>query len=376
MRSAVGWGAAWAAASLLVTGCLGAGTLGDAPPNARCGATPRLLVSANSYPVTPGATQVYVSAIVVEGSDVYYVLHDDGADVDYGELIVEPVETGAVMRVPAGGGQPVQVADGYLFAPPAFTSTTVILGEANVVNGGASGGAIVSIPRDGSPPTTLVELATNDWLVDFGRPPLVTDGTFVYYVDQLGVEVVPTSPASAGAKPTLLSSESPISIGIVGQRLLLFTSGAVESIPLGSSDAATETTLATGLPDGAVEVAACGNNACWLDEPFSVLEEIDPAGGPVKTIANLSGQFQSTGNVVFDGTTFFIEGTYAEEVSTGLGTMAIARVPGDGGPSVRLVTVPETYGGGALAVDDACVYFASSAGIFSLAKSAEGAVVQ
>jgi hypothetical protein len=375
MKSAVGWGAAWGAASLLATGCLGAGTLGDAPANGRCGATPRLLVSASSYPVTPGATDVYVSAIAVDGPDVYYVLSEWGANISYGELIVEPQEAGAVMRVPAAGGQPVQVAGGYVFEAPTFTPTSLILGEANLVDGGTSGGAIVSLPRDGSPPTTLVGLDTNDWFAPSGQSP-VTDGTFVYYVDELGVEVVPASPDSAGGKPTLIASESPFRLGIFGQRLLLFTSGAVESLPLGSSDAATETTLATGLPDGAVEVAACGNNACWLDEPLSVLEEIDPAGGPVKTIANLSGQFQSTGNVVFDGTTFFIEGTYAEEVSTGLGTMAIARVPGDGGPSVRLVTVPESHGGGALAVDDACVYFASSAGIFSLAKTAEGAVVQ
>jgi hypothetical protein len=392
MKSAVGWGAAWGAASLLASGCLGAGTLGEAPANGRCGATPRLLVSASSYPVTPGATDVHVSAIAVEGSDVFYVLSEwgglgptandagSGAVTDPqsdggfvipsgGSVVLIPQAAGAVMRVPVAGGQPEQIAGGYMFGAPALTSTSMILAEANVVDGGVSGGAIVLVPRDGSPPTTLA--ATSDWLVGFGRPPPVTDGTSVYYVDELGVEVIPASPDSAGAKPTLVSSESPFSLGILGQRLVLFTSEGAESLPLGSSDAATETALATGLPDGtAADVAACGNNACWLEGDTGVLQKIDPAGGPPRTIANLSGQLQSTGNVVFDGTTFFIEGT-TRAWNTGSQTATIVKVPGQGGPSVPLVT-----GGGALAVDDACVYFASSSGIFSLAKTAEGAVVQ
>src|SRR5262249_12533255 len=146
------------AALLLACGCESA-TLGGAPSDGRCGATPRLLLDASSYPVSPGATDIYVSALVVDGPDLYYVLtesapsgtpgygpdggatnvrygQDGGVAGGGGDVIIIPAEPGFLMRVPAAGGQPVQVAGGYAFSAPVFTPSSMILGESAIVDWG------------------------------------------------------------------------------------------------------------------------------------------------------------------------------------------------------------------------------------------------
>jgi hypothetical protein len=202
----------------------------------------------------------------------------------------------------------------------------------------------------------------------FSVPPPVTDGTFVYYVSEYGVEAAPVSPSSAGTKPTLLATESPFEMGIYGQNLLLFLSGGVQSLPLGASAAESATTLATGLPNGGLAAAACGGEICWLNEPYSVLMEIDPASGATRQIANLSNVLGSTNNMVSDGTALFIEGGFDPS-----GARTIVRMSNDGAPPLPVVTLAD--GGGTLAVDDECVYFSSPTGISSLAKTTLGAHV-
>jgi hypothetical protein len=365
-----------AVASLLVTACRYQASEGVLPPDDRCSTTPRLLVSASSYPVTTGAVTVYVSAIAVVGLDVYYVVTEEGP-VSGGPALIVPSKAGAVMRVPVAGGQPVLVADGYSFHAPIFTATSLILGEAAVeADGSLEGAAIVSIPLSGGSPTTLVQPATRDSLQPFDPPP-VTDGTFVYYVSENGVEAAAVSPDPAGSIPTLLISESPFRLGIFGQRLLLFTQGSVESVPLGSSIAPTKTTLATGLPDGSVDVTGCGANACWLNLPYGTLLEIDPMGGPANTLAQLTPQLEGVSEIAFDGRTFFVAGAMwppsAPEVTVQLSGV-IGRVPREGGPAVAVVTAPASHID-TLAVDDECIYFAAPPGIFSVAKTVEGTVV-
>jgi hypothetical protein len=71
--------------------------------------------------------------------------------------------------------------------------------------------------------------------------------------------------------------------------------------------------------------------------------------------------------LLFDGTDFFIIGRQGATQTT-----SIARVP-PGGPPVIVATLP--YQSSGLAVDDACVYFGTPTGIFSLHKGAQNVVV-
>lgn len=348
------------------TGVAGAsGAAGAA--DSRCGSVPRMLVDASSYPVTPGAVTIGVSALAVDGLDLYYVLGESGTPTSGPDIIV-PIKAGAVMRVPTVGGRPIQVAGGYSFSAPLFTATSMILGESTIDGLGVDDGAIVSIPRDGGPQTTLVNPGTRDSLLPLSDQSPLTDGTFVYYPSENGVEAALASTDSPGTQPTLLTSESPFAMGISGQRLLLSTAEEVKSLPLGVGDAGTETTLATGLPDGAMAEAPCGSNACWLSEPFVSLLQIDLAGDPPKTI-NLGSSFSSALNMVSDGETVFIEGgAYDSPFPT-----TIVSLSNDGVPSLPIVSMPQ--GSRALAVDDACLYFSTSAGIFSVVRTAVGARV-
>ena len=331
----------------------------DLPQDGRCGPTPRLLVSASTYPVpaSSGGLAVNVGALRVNGAEVYYVIYI--VQTDFPSM---PYLAGSVMRVPAGGGQPTQVATGYVFEPPVFTPTSVILGEGNAYpNTGQM--IIVSVPFDGGPPTTLATLTDGDSLL--GDP--VTDGTFVYFVDRGGVQAISLASASAGTAPMTLTSEVPSNIGIFATRLVMtFPQGSVESIPLPPGAAGMVTTLATGLPPGAKDLMSCGSNACWLAGD-SALEELSPMGGPTTTIATLTGPLASVLNVVFDGTSFFVVGD-ADYPAT---TDNIETIPGNGGSPVVVVSTP-SLGAGAIAVDDECVYWSSSKGIFSLAKTARG----
>ena len=148
-----------------------------------------------------------VSAMAIDGKDLYYVL--------------TPVRAGLSRPRPCRGrrgdarlhlrGDANADCRGAAFETPAFTPTSVLLGEMGV---GASAGEvdIVSVPRDGSAPAILGNVATSQLFT-----PPVTDGTSVYFADGNGVESVPLTPAASPAVPTRLSTEYPSSLGVFGQ---------------------------------------------------------------------------------------------------------------------------------------------------------------
>ena len=255
----------------------------------------------------------------------------------------------------------------------------MILGESNVVDGGTSGGAIVSLPRGGGSPTTLVDSLSNDAPLALVIPP-VTDGTFVYYVSGNGmVEAIPLDPASAGVQPTPIISQSGALFGmsVVGQHLLLSTGSDLESLSLPASAGSSASLLAPGLSSGS-DVFPCGASACWLDPASNLLGEVDPAGGCATTITDFSKHFAQAGGVAFDGATFFVGGS---EYSSLSGTArivdrgAIARIPQQGGlPVDVVVTGRGSSVGPSFAVDDECLYYSTPTGIYSVYKAAENAV--
>jgi hypothetical protein len=342
------------AASIVTGGCHGSSLVTD---NGRCGPTPKLLIGASAYQGAADASGVQdgVSSMAVDGQDLYYVLSAQAAP---GFPAVSGA--GAVMRISTYGGTPTQIAEGAAFETPAFTPTSVLLAEMGV---GASAGEvyIVSVPRDGSAPAILGTVATTQLLT-----PAVTDGTSVYFADGNGVESVPLTPAASPAVPTRLSTEFPSNIGVFGPSLLmLLPDGSVDSLPLGA-DGGAATTIGTGSAAIPGTLVSCGASACWLGT--GEIDQIDPTSGPLATLAALTGPVADPSALVFDGTSFFVSGTGGLSATSA----TIASVPSAGGAQVVVATLPSS---GPIAVDDACVYFATSTGIFSLLKSAQGIVV-
>ena len=113
---------------------------------------------------------------------------------------------------------------------------------------------------------------------------------------------------------------------------------------------------------------ACGSGACWL--AGGEIEKMDPAAGSPASVGSLPGPVANPSVLLFDGTSFFALGTTGPYATA---NAAIARVPQQGGGPVIVATLPPSSAG--LAVDDACVYFSTSTGLFSLLKNSQGVVV-
>ncbi|HEY4395875.1 MAG TPA: hypothetical protein VGP64_17545 [Polyangia bacterium] len=333
------------AASILAAGCHSGNLVTD---NGRCGPNPKVLVPAGSYPQMSdaGAVPFTVGSMTLDGSDLYVVLAPAAPGATSGE----------VMRVSTRGGSPVLVAEGYLFDPPAFTPSSVILGYVDPKVNAAS---IVTFARTGNGEVTVANLTA------LSAPP-VTDGVSVYFVDSAGVESVPLDSPTAAPTPTLLAAELPTGIGVFGQHLLLLEAdGNVDSLPIGA-DAGGATTIGKGSAAIPGSLVPCGASACWLGT--GVIYQIDPATGPLTTLANLTGPVAAPSGLAYDGTSSFVSGQ-SGPIAT---SSAIVSVSGASGAQVVVAMLPSSS---AIAVDDACVYFSTSTGIFSLLKSATGAVI-
>jgi hypothetical protein len=329
--------------------------------NGRCGPTPHLLASAAVFPAPDAAGyQSEIAGMAVDGADLYF----SAAIGPIGPAPAQaPTMTGALMHVSTFGGAATQMASGYVFAAPAVVTPTSVIVEAT----NTSSINILSVPRSGGAAAPLVTLIDDTLLT---QP--VTDGTSVYFTASAGIESVPLAPGASPAVPAQLTSEYAASLGVFGPELLLLLggNGQVEGSPLGPSDAGSETLLGTGfaapVPNSLI---ACGTNACWI--AGGAIEQMDPAGGTVTALASLpSGPLAQPSTLLYDGTNFFVLGTTGPYITA---NAAIARVPAKGGAAVIVATLPPLSAG--LAVDDACVYFGTSTGIFSLLKDTEGVVV-
>jgi hypothetical protein len=346
--------AASSAVSILAPGCHSANLVTD---NGRCGPNPKVLVPAAAYPQMSdaGAVPFTVGSMTLDGSDLYVVL----------DPVAPGSNSGEVMRVATRGGLPVLVAEGYLFNPPAFTPTSVIL---EYLDTRASAATIAAFARDGNGGGTLATFTSTM----LSAPP-VTDGVSVYFVDDGpinggGVESVPVDLAAAPATPTSLVTAFPTSLGVFGQRLLMLQpDGRVDSLPISvDGGAGAPTTIGYGSAVIPGSLVPCGADACWLGT--GVVYQIDPTSGPLATLAALTGPVASPSGLAFDGVSFFVSGQSGPTDTNS----AVVSLPAAGGAQVVVATLPSA---GVMAVDDACVYFSTSTGIFSLLKSATGAVI-
>jgi len=329
------------------------------PQPSRCGATPRLLVSAASYwQVDAGDGIIHVEGMAVGGSDLYFSLGIQSTTP-------MPMNPGALMHVSTYGGAVTQLADGYQFKTPVVTPTSVLV---PVVDQSALSGGILSVPRNGGSPTPLVTLYGDG----LSLPP-VTDGTSVYFNTDLGaVGAVPLTPGGSAAVLEPQGSNYLLGMGVFGQQLvLLHGNGRIDELPTGASDAGAETML--GMTSNLIfprSFISCGGLACWISGDGTI-EQLDPTTGVISALPG--GPIPGELSFSFVGNNFF---GVAESDPVTSANVTIERVPQQGGASVTVVVLPaadDSIGG--LAVDDACVYFTTPSGIYSLSSGATGVVV-
>ena len=323
-----------------------------------------MLVDASTLPVPVDAgpvSQVGVAGITATTSDLYYAVSALMAGLP-GRFL-----GGSFMRVPLGGGPSTLVASADLFVNrPVLTATRLIVTASN-----PDGYSIISVPLAGGPPTTVLKLPTE---VAVGNG-LATDGTYVYFAGMGRVPSVQAValPADSGSPPTMTliaatGVQVPDGLTVLGQQLIVALSqGGIESVPLPPRPNSPVTMLADcgrAAWAGYKGFFACGSNACWLDDD-GTLNEISPSGNVATKIPAQTGPLGSPFDVAFDGTSFFM-----------MGSRGLVRFPADGGDPVILVNTPNTASSAAVAVDDECVYWSNPQGIFSLAKVAQGSILQ
>jgi hypothetical protein len=311
----------------------------DAPSAAAsCGSTPERLVDLYALAGQLDAGAVSAPPLAVNATTVYFLFG------------------GALVRVPARGGQPVVVAPigGYAEPNLLLTATSAIFVS---IPSDSANARIVSVPLAGGAAVTLA--TTNGRLGG-----IATDGDGAYFVDSDGLKTV----ALAGGDVRLLTSQltsTDVSDLAVVDNGVVVTEGSRGTVVRIPSQGGLLTTLATSQPNASFPLP-CGADICWWSGatpqgpagssgPGNILR-LGSAGKPTK----IPGAPYLPWSLIFDGTDFYE--TVASDGSDG----TLIRIPGAGGPPVSMTQ------GSFVAVDDVCAYFShitQPEGIFSVIKS-------
>lgn len=340
-----------AAAPMLMPSC--AAPPATPPSDDRCDVTPRLIVSADDFPRPPLAAAVGVSSIVPSAPDLYYSLY---AIDNSGIYLSAPL-----LRIALSGGDATVLASDAWYSGRLRLPGHIIVTATDTSQAGR-GDAILDLPTSHEPMTTLFTLPSDDRIGNG----FATDGMFVFFDGRGGIEAVPLMAAQPGTPAlTLVPDAITDGLAVLGQQLFFSRpQGELQSVDLPArSDGAVTMLGRTGVAP--VDLTACGNQVCWLDEVNNALEQIDPGGGAVTTLLTLTGELASAENLGFDGENFYVLG------DDGANTETIARIPRAGGCAVPVVSMPRNSSQ-AFAVDDECLYWSNTDGIFSIVKSAAG----
>jgi hypothetical protein len=242
------------------------------------------------------------------------------------------------------------------------TAAGVVFAEAYENESGDAAGQLVQVPLDGSPPSVLAPTVPATTVT------LATDGENVYFADGEGTKGVPLS----GGGVRLITPQTG-TIAVVGTSVIIAstrpteTLGSILSVP---TSGGTPAELASNQPSPRLPLA-CGTDICWTtDVPGPSV--IGGTGAIVRQKANGLPQtviedgsdgtpIHFMRQVLFDGADFF--GAEFNDLPPHEGTPF--RLSAGSGTLARLLP-----GGGSIAVDDQCVYMASSVeGITSVVKS-------
>jgi hypothetical protein len=332
----------------------GANSSFESGASERCGATPRTLVDpAHLFPATLPAESHSFIDIDVSTTDIYYAF-DSNRNVGI---------DGAVMRVPLGGGTPSQLAavQGRMQAL-LVTAAGVVFEQEYENEKGDLAGQLVRAPIDGGPPIVLASTVAPT------TGTLASDGDSVYFADGEGTKSVPLW----GGVVRLVTPRTG-TIAVVGTDVIIASTppmemlGSILSVP---TNGGTPVEFASNQPSPRLPLA-CGTDVCWISDvpgpsviggtgaivrqgagsaPQTIIED-GSDGAPIHFMRQL----------LFDGADFF--GAEFDDFLPHEGTPF--RLSAGGGSLVRLLP-----NGGSIAVDDQCIYMASSVeGITSVVKS-------
>ena len=323
------------------------------PADGRCGLTPKMIVSASTLPKSSGTQAVDVG---------FGWLFATGPNLYYSTYTVETSRSGqftggTLSQVPIGGGPPTELASDYLFQRPLLTATDLIFAASGVPSN--QGDVIMSLPLSGGAMTTRIML--NDDIVNG----FATDGEYIYFSEGSGIKAISVAP-DAGSSD-VISLVPGLSANVIfpfeHELIFAYPQGQVASIPLPPHANSPIKMLGT-CPVGPTDIMRCGPNACWL-AVGSTIEQIKPDASPT-ALVTLTGSFSDALGVAFDETDAYVR---AKDFQNGV--EVVERVPLDGSAPVVLVRMPASRTE-AIAVDDACVYWATADGIFSLTKTSHG----
>jgi hypothetical protein len=325
------------------------------PSDGRCGLTPKLLVPSSSYPVPTiaGKPEPSIPFLVAQPPNLYYAVNVLLTANPKSEPFVE----GTLLSVPVDGGEPTQVARGWVFTQALVIADELVVPEANAFPDDNQN-ALVAFPVSGGPARTLFNFSNADGTFD-----VASDGQLVYFGHQGGVGAVPLAGGQA-LRSIVATDAIPSGVGVVGSELIMaFPSGEVESLPLPAVPGATPTARAKLQSGYQLPALPCGQDACWLAAGGSELERMSPTTGGSATVTTF-GEGVATA-FSFDGQAFYVLAGLSPS------PQQIVKVSVDGQTTSTVVDMPNG-GGQAFAADDECLYWTSRSGIFSLAKSAPG----
>lgn len=327
-----------------------AGTGGVASPaqsstGPKCGATATELVGLQSLATKIGASFIAAPPLTVDATNLYFVF--DNA------LMSVPIRGGSVTTMLALSSDP-HLDVGSVRVIVTATSAILHFMDVNTTNE-----RIVRVPIQGGAATTLA--SSNGMIGGFGA-----DEHDVYFIDQGGTKAVPVDGGSVRLITAQLTAAQQTGgfgggLGVVGPNLIVTNGaqgGAVVKVPIQGGP---PTMLATAQPNASFAMP-CGSGTCWWMGATPAGVAGSPGPGAIErldSIGNVTTLAQAPyfpWSLVFDGTDFF------ETVGCDICDGSLLRIPAGGGPSVAVGS--GTYA----AVDDSCLYWSTSTGIFSTKK--------
>lgn len=311
----------------------------------RCSSTPMQLVNLTALAAETGAGYFTGLPVAVDSTRLYFAYD------------------AALMSVPLGGGPVATLAQLPTNAgAPIVTSGRVVL-PAPVNTDAGETYSILSVPVAGGSALTLATVPTR-------VSGLGADGQTVFFIDQEGTKSVPLAGGTVAVITTQVTSANADGpIAIVGGKLVVAMGqetgdgGAIDGIP---TDGGSPAVIAPGQPNAAFPLA-CGADICWWTGATPVGLGVTSGPGDVGRLAADGGITTVPGapyipnSFVFDGTDFFE--TVLLEGRGG----PLLRIPASGAPVVTIAS-ETSYA----AVDDTCVYYSTTSGVFSLAKTYAG----
>ncbi len=268
--------------------------------------------------------------IAVDGTNVYWA-----TDGDF-----------TLWKLPLAGGSPVSLG-GAGTAGPATDGINVYVG---------GGGEIVKVPVGGGTPTTLVSLGPPpDESYGWDTTDIATDGTNVYWVDQIYDWVRMCAVNGCGGIPTTLaaSQNGPSHVAVNGTGVYWINSGtgnhdgAVQTCAI-SGCGGNPTTLASGLTEPWA-IAVNATHVFWSDITEETVMECD-VGGCGGTPTTFATQQSGVFALALDGVN-----VYWSTFDPSAGAYVVAKPMGGGPESVMATFISSvSYG---IAADSTRVYW-------------------